>query len=140
MKPQMNCPICNAALPTGPCTCPGCGRVYKYRRKGAKTHFSERYNRSITVPDQYPSDGATDAFDIKSESWWFHDVVCDRGTWDDGTPVTNWQASVVLSDILHSEGRWWRSWRWLMATFFFGGGKARANGMFRLKNTNKVAA
>jgi hypothetical protein len=106
----------------------------KYYHAGIYSYYSQRYNRSITVPDRYPSDGATGAVDIDSKSWWVHDVMCDRGTWDDGSPITNWQASCVISDILYDEGRWTRSLGWLVATFSFGGGECRKNGMFRLKN------
>jgi hypothetical protein len=90
---------------------------------------SPRYGRTVTVPAGYRSDGATGALDIWSEGWWVHDRLCDRGTWDDGTPVTNWQASRVLSDILASEGRWARAFGWRWATWLFGGGKCRANGL-----------
>ncbi len=100
-------------------------------------YYSERYGKSVLVPEGYTSDGATGAFDIESESWWVHDLLCDIGRWADGTKVTNWQASRVLSDILWDEGRQVRSGVWLVATFLFGGGKARANGMVKLKNKVK---
>lgn len=93
-------------------------------------YHSKRYDKSVTVKKGCLSDGATGAFDIYSESWWVHDVLCDRGTWDDGTPVNNWQASTVLSDILKSEGRWVRARYWFIATWLIGGGKARENGMW----------
>ena len=94
---------------------------------------SVRYGKRITVPEGYKSDGASGpASDIWSDAWWVHDVMCDLGTWDDGTPCTNWQASRILSDILKAEGRWFRARTWLVATFLFGGGKARKNGMFRV--------
>lgn len=92
-------------------------------------YFSPRYKKFVTVPKGYVSDGATGASDIYSKAWWVHDMLCDRGTWDDGTPVTNWQASSVLSDILKDEGRWFRARTWFVATWLFGGGKARDNGM-----------
>lgn len=91
---------------------------------------SPRYKKTVTVPEGYPSDGATGAIDIYSDSWWVHDVLCDRGTFDDGTPCTNWQASQVLQDILKKEGRWFRSKYWFWFTWLFGGGKARDNGMY----------
>lgn len=106
----------------------------KYYHQGIFRYYSQRYNRYVTVPHSYPSDGATGAIDIDSKAWWVHDVLCDRGTWDDGTPVTNWQASCVLSDILYDEGRWLRSSTWLFMTFWKGGGECRKNGMFRLKS------
>lgn len=97
------------------------------------TYYSPRYNRRVTVTKSTVRDGASGAFDIHSLSWWVHDELCDRGRWDDKTPVTNWQASCVLSDILHNEGRRFRARTWLFATFFFGCKNARKQGMFRRK-------
>ena len=93
-------------------------------------YHSNRYNQEVTVPVGYSSDGATGAKDITSRGWWVHDILCDRGTFDDGTPCTNWQASSILSDILKDEGRWFRSRSWFVATWLLGGGKARDNGMY----------
>ncbi|MCP3851611.1 MAG: hypothetical protein GY694_15410 [Gammaproteobacteria bacterium] len=98
-------------------------------RKEIKYH-SPRYDKRVTVPEMYESDGATGAIDIYSDSWWVHDVLCERGTWDDGSKATNWQASTVLSDILAAEGHNYRSKYWWIATWLFGGGQARKNGMF----------
>lgn len=106
----------------------------KYSCPKEIVYFSDRYKHSIIVPEGYRSDGASGpASDIWSDAWWVHDVMCDRGTWENGTKCTNWQASKVLSDILADEHRWFRSKTWLVATFLFGGGKARKNGMFKLK-------
>jgi len=106
----------------------------KYACPAEILYFSERYDKYVTVPKGYASDGASGpASDIYSRGWWVHDVLCDRGKWDDGTRCTNWQASMVLSDILKSERRWVRSKTWLVATFLFGGGAARRNGMFKLR-------
>ena len=93
-------------------------------------HNSERYGKTVTVPAGYHSDGATGAIDIYSDGWWVHDWLCDHGVWDDGSPCNNWQASTVLSDILRAEGRWVRAIYWWPATWLFGGGKARKNGMW----------
>lgn len=93
---------------------------------------SPRYGKTVTVPKGYRSDGATGAMDITSRGWWVHDMLCDRGTWDDGTKLSNWQCSQVLQDILSSEGRKWQGHRWFWATWLFGGGQARANGMLRV--------
>ena len=89
-------------------------RRIKYYCPYRITYRSPRYGKFVTVPKGYPSDGATGAFDIWSESWWVHDALTDRGTWDDGTPCTNWQASAVIGDILKHEGRRFRAvyWRW----------------------------
>lgn len=101
-----------------------------YRLLQTIRYYSRRYDKWITAHEGMISDGATGAMDITSIGWWIHDVACERGTWDDGTPITNWQASQVLQDILTSEGRKWQGHRWFWATLIFGGGKARDNGMF----------
>lgn len=107
-------------------------------------YYSERYSKWVHVPYDYPSDGATGAADVDSKGWWVHDMLCDSGTWLDRTPCTNWQASTVLSDIMKQEAsdywqeknkwkavkRYTRSLCWWPATWLFGGGKARDNGMF----------
>jgi len=92
-------------------------------------YYSVRYDKYVTVPKNYPSDGATGGVDIFSISWWVHDKVCDTGEWDDGTKINNWQASKVLQDILRSEGRPVRAVLWFWATWLLGGGEARENGM-----------
>ena len=113
---------------------PGCG--YKYIRLEEFSYFSNRYSKSITVLPGELSDGATGAMDIDSDSWWVHDKVCATGKWDDGTPINNWQASYVISAILWQEWSIQRPFRgvramlWRPATWLFGGGKARENGMF----------
>ena len=101
-----------------------------YIRKTGFTYYSWRYDKFVTVKAGFESDGATGARDINSLSWWVHDVLCDFGVFDDGTPCTNWQASMILSDILKAEGRWFRARSWFVATWLFGGGKARDNGMY----------
>jgi hypothetical protein len=107
---------------------------YKYQCIEEYTYKSKRYGKCVTVEKGFLSDGATSAPDIDSDCWWVHDVLCDRGTFDDGTPCTNWQASCILYDIMREEGRnYFRANRWRWATFAFGGGIARDNGMFKLK-------
>lgn len=117
--------------------------IYKYMAIGchdkcggcktAVTYYSERYDKYVTVQAPYRSDGATSAPDIDSDAWWFHDVLCDRGTWDDGTPLTNWQCSTVLYDVMRRDGfSLVRSTVWRHQTFLWGGGKARENGMFKV--------
>ena len=108
---------------------------YKYKLLTSYRYYSKRYSKHITVPYGYLSDGATGAKDIHSWSWWVHDKLCDTGMFDDGTKCSNWQASRILSDILASEWsiqrpfRGIRSFLWLPATWLFGGGKCRENGM-----------
>jgi len=109
----------------------------KYTNPAEIVYHSPRYGRTVTVPEGYESDGATGGVDLWSSGWWVHDVLCDRGTWDDGTPCTNWQASSVIGDILRHEGRWFRARTWRWATFLCGGGKARENGLWKLKDPIK---
>jgi len=129
----------------------------KYRLDKAITYYSARYKRTVTVPAGYISDGATGAMDIASRAWWAHDILCDRGEWDDGTRLSNWECSQVLQDILVEESparpaenanpqewrraiwdryrpssRYWQSKRWFWATFLLGGGAARKNGMLSI--------
>ena len=95
-------------------------------------YYSKRYDKWLVIPAGFFSDGATSAPDIHSDAWIIHDHICRYGIWDNGEKITNWQASKVLSDILASEGRWFRRYTWLYATFLFGGGAARKNGMIKL--------
>ena len=91
---------------------------------------SKRYNKVVIVEKGYPSDGATGAVDVDSRAWWVHDKLCDTGVFEDGTKCKNWQASMILGDILQEDGFYFRRFRWILPTFLFGGGKARENGMF----------
>jgi hypothetical protein len=60
-----------------------------------------------------------------------HDVLCNNAVWEDGTPVSNWQASQILKDILKAEGHWVRMIPWKYMTFLFGGWKVkRKSGWF----------
>ena len=108
----------------------------KYLLLDRINYFSKRYSKWITCEQGMPSDGATGAKDLRnSRGFWIHDKLTRRGTFDDGSPCTAWQASRILSDILKTEGRWFRSRSWLGATFLFGGWKLkRLNGWVRLKN------
>lgn len=99
--------------------------MIKYTNKTKIEYYSNRYDKWIIVPIGYESDCATGAIDIKSDSWWVHDKLCDTGIFEDGTKCTNWQASTILSDILRSEKRYFRAVYWWPITFIFGGGKCR---------------
>jgi hypothetical protein len=92
-------------------------------------YLSPRYNKFIIIPVGFYSDGATGAIDVNTVAWWVHDHISRYGEWSDGTKITNWQASTVLSDILKDEGFWFRTYTWWIATFLFGGGAARENGL-----------
>lgn len=107
------------------------GKNKPYEVLETYTYFSERYGKHVTAKAGYKSDGASGAEDITSAGWVIHDVLCDFGVFDDGTPCSNLQASMILSDILASEGRHVRRFTWFLATFLFGGGEARKNGMFK---------
>ena len=96
-------------------------------------YYSKRYNRSITIPQGFYSDGATIAPDIDTDAWIVHDHICRYAKWDDGTLIDNWTASTVLADILWTDGFQFRSGTWWIATWIFGGGAARQNGMRRVK-------
>jgi hypothetical protein len=106
------------------------------------TYHSPRYGKDITAKAGEDSDGATGAFDVVSRGWWLHDVACKRGTWDDGTPMSNWQCSQLLQDVMVEEspkgwkrvrsGRWWQSRYWFWSTWLLGGGEARKNGMVKV--------
>jgi hypothetical protein len=106
----------------------------KFQAINTVTYFSKRYNRGITVEAGYKSDGATGAWDVATDAWGFHDVLCDTGKWDDGSLVCNWVASTVLGDILWRDGHKFRAVYWWWATYLFGGGKARENGMRRVRH------
>ncbi len=128
--------------------------VYKYYTLEQICYYSKRYNNWIIVEKGYPTDGATGAKDILgpikcikiedyldfevdkgetihlSKAFIVHDKICDTGMWEDRTPISNWQASQVLQDILKSEGRYIRAKTWFWMTWLNGGGKARENGMW----------
>lgn len=82
-------------------------KKFKYTAKEAGSYTSARYSKPgapkiISWDKGYGSDGATGLFvqDLDIRSSRVHDIICDRGTWDDGTPITNWQASNVYCDSL----------------------------------------
>ena len=105
-------------------------RDHQYELREDINYYSERYDKSVFCKKGDESDGATGAFDIRSSAWWVHDQLCETGRFADGTKCTNWQASTICSDILKSEGRWFRARTWFAATWFAGGCKARDNGMW----------
>ncbi len=99
----------------------GDGVVIGYRVIKAKAYFSKRYGRAVRIrTTDKPYDGATGAIDIDSFGWIFHDVLKRDKCFSDGSMCTNWQASQVLSDILKSEGRWFRSRTWFISTLLWG--------------------
>lgn len=103
-----------------------------YETTSQYTYVSKRYNRSITIPIGFYSDGATSAPDLDTDAWIVHDHICRYARWNDGTKIDNWTASTVLGDILWRDGFHFRSVTWWWATYLFGGGAARKNGMRRV--------
>ena len=122
---------------------------FKYQSLGEYWYYSKRYKKWLHIKDGYKTDGATGpgVVDIHSNCHWWHDVCCDDGCWEDGTKMSNWQASTVLGDILWAEAAYYRrkgqnglylkrkleSVFWWVATFCGGGGEARKNGMFKVR-------
>ncbi len=81
------------------------------------TYYSKRYDKNVIVKRGYDSDGATGAKDIRSNSWWVHDVLSEYNQFSDGSHCSILQSSWVLHDILKEEGRYIRAKTWLVATF-----------------------
>lgn len=82
-------------------------------------YFSKRYNRVVYIEAPYRSDGASGAIDIASKGWWVHDKLCEDKAWADGSPCSAWQSSMVLYDIMVSEGYTVRAPVWAFFTFAF---------------------
>ncbi len=102
------------------------------------TYYSPRYKKSLTVPEDYPSNGANVVKDKCPTAFFVHDLICDKGKWDDGTPMCNREASSVYADILKDSGFWWRSKvRWI-GTYLGGGGEAKENGWWNVKNKKDI--
>ena len=55
-----------------------------------------------------------------SFGWLYHDVLKRDKCFEDGSPCSNFQASMVLRDILASEGRYIRSSTWFISTLVYG--------------------
>ena len=114
---------------------------YKYQLIEEVGYLSRRYNQFVWMPKGYKSDGASGARDVdgplvvrdlvtggyvkKSLSYFVHDKLCEDMCWADGTPCSNWQASMVLKDILKEEGRYVRDHWWAFATFVYRAFKTR---------------
>jgi len=74
-----------------------------------------------TIHQGFQSDGATCAQDLCPEAFFLHDTFCRYPYWDDGTPITNWQASREYRKILKRYGFPMRGMIRHYATFLFGG-------------------
>lgn len=106
------------------------GKNYKYILLEDIRYYSKRYGKWITCKTGMLSDGATSAIDFDPEAFFLHDRLCEDGTFADGTPCTNWQASTVYSSVLWKNKRWFQAiYRW-PATWLGGGGKCKDVGMW----------
>lgn len=56
-----------------------------------------------------------------TDGWWIHDGFCIDPYWDDGYPITNFVASMVLCTILYFDGYKLEAYTWFLPTFFSGG-------------------
>jgi hypothetical protein len=99
----------------------------------AFVYYSPRYDKTLTVEQGYPSNGANAVKDKCPTAFFAHDRGCERGKWDDGTPMCNRELSTMYADILWLNGFWIRAQiRWI-GTFLFGGGQAKKNGLWKVK-------
>lgn len=97
------------------------GRIIGYHVIKPYVYYSERYKKHVHLKLGDPLyDGATYAIDINSFGWPVHDVLKRDKCFSDGTKCSNFKASMVLRDILRSEGRKVRSKGWFLSTFIFG--------------------
>lgn len=66
---------------------------------------SSRFDKVKTLPARFFSDGATGVPDPEgTDAWFMHDILCQDPYWDDGTPLSNADASLVLYDIAVRDG------------------------------------
>jgi len=100
---------------------------------GNYVYYSPRYDKRLTIPNGYPSNGADTVRDICPTGFFCHDFCCNEGMWDNGSKMCNREASFIYYDILvaFKVPKMIAMIRWI-GTFLFGGGRARKNGIFRL--------
>jgi hypothetical protein len=106
--------------------CPDGNDGMKFLLLRDQYYWSERYGKGIKAGSGFRWNGADWVCDLEdgdamSKGPLFHDVVCNNGCWEDGTPISNWKRSMILRDILSAEGRSVRKRTWFWATFLFGG-------------------
>lgn len=83
-------------------------------------YMCERYQKLVVVECGVRSNGADYAIDlVDSEAWWIHDELCKTGKFSDGSKCSNWQASVIIHDVLKRDGHWIRAKYWGSLTFIF---------------------
>lgn len=90
-----------------------------YEAQHTYLRYFDKYKKWLCLPKGFVSDGATLAFDIESDGWWWHDLVCRKPEWFDGSAVSDCQASDILSIVLKEEGRAVRHVTWRYATWVF---------------------
>lgn len=95
--------------------------THKYVLLAPIVYHSQRFRKTITVEAGFKSDGASGpAPDLSGIGWWVHDKLCTTFAWDDGTPCSVLDSSLVLHDILKEEGRPIRARTWFVATLIYG--------------------
>lgn len=109
---------------------PYCNGGMKYEML-VEMHHRGKHGRIKTIPRRRQSDGATFAYDLCAEAFFTHDEFCKDPYWEDGTPVSNWEASWEYRRILERYGYPLRGVIRHYCTFLFGGGRIRKlNGWF----------
>jgi len=81
--------------------------------------YCARYDKWVSLPQDYHSDGASGTASDVGTAWLWHDRLCEVRKWEDGSEASAWQASAFLKDCLAEEGRPWRSNAWALATYFW---------------------
>jgi hypothetical protein len=98
-----------------------------YRKLGDYVHITKEGKRK-TIPHGMLSDGATLARDLCPRAFFTHDAICDNPYWDDGTPITNREASREYARILKAHGFPLRARIRFIATWLFGGREVKRVG------------
>jgi hypothetical protein len=117
--------------------CPDGNDGMKYLLLRDQFYWSKRYRKGIKAGAGFKYNGADWVSDLEEEGGnmskgpLFHDVLIINAVWEDLTPVSNWQASMILRDILKAEGHHVRKRTWFVMTFLFGGANLKKkNGWF----------
>lgn len=91
---------------------------HEYRIFEDMHYHSRRYNKDVTIRAPFRYDGATGVIDEMSRAPAFHDWLTASGLdpsnpgrpfWDDGSPCTGWQSSMVYRDLLLLDGCWFKA-------------------------------
>jgi hypothetical protein len=101
-----------------------------------QAYWSKRYKHFIKAGSGFKWNGADWVTDLEEDEKMsngplMHDILINNAVWEDGSPVSNWQASKVLKDILKAEGHGIRARTWFVFTFLLGGANLKKkNGWF----------